>query len=190
MGLADQWILPGESQSFTVQLRNLSRNAARVDELRFSCQCATATLAGKSQLPIQLGAGEAIPVQVTVMSGSGDRGRTELTYGAVAQVGHERVNPGAMAEIRFVQHLNAEPPLLSLGGIKQVDGKRMEAVDLWFPEDGESPSTEVTLESDDPCVSVHLERFPVPQSSLDGGNRRMTFGRVTITINQKLRRSV
>jgi|GEM_PF-2878736 len=186
IGFSEKWILPGESLSFMVNLRNLSRDSARIEEFRVSCPCATATIAGESKLPVQLASGKNVPVRVNVVSKLGERGRLELRYGVVAQVGDERVTAGALAEVRFVQYLNAEPPLLALGKFKQVDGKRFETVHLWFPENGESPGTDLTVVSDDPCVSALLERFPAPWPSLDGDNCRMIFARVAITVDPKI----
>ena len=88
------WILPGASYEFTVQLRQQGTAPARIDELRFSCPCATGRLGENLPLPITLAPGEALPVHVTVTSQRGERGRVELRYGVIGEVGGERVGRG------------------------------------------------------------------------------------------------
>ncbi len=186
VGGAQRWILPGASQEFAILLRNSASNEVRIEELRFSCPCASGTIAGKNQLPVRIHARHAVPVKVTVAARKGERGPLEIQFGVVGKIGDQPVDVGSIAAVRFVQHLNAEPSFLVLGKINHADGKHSETVDLWFPQDGEAPLAELTVESDDPCVSARLDRFPMPQSSLDGENVRMTFAQLTVTLDPKI----
>ena len=168
VGASQPWILPGASREFSVRLRNLAPHEARIEELRFSCPCASGTIAGVNRRPMRIPARDDVPVMVTVTSRKGENGPVELRFGVVGHIGEQPVEAGSIAAIRFVQHLNAEPTLLSLGKINQADGKHSETVDLWFPEDGEPPKAELVVESDDPCVSARLDRCPPIRESPDG----------------------
>lgn len=73
-----------------------------------------------------------------------------------------------------------------LGKIRDTNTKRGETIDLWFPQDGEAPQDDLTVESDDPCISVLVKRFPQPQMSRDNKNVRMTFAQLEVTLEPRI----
>lgn len=150
------WILPGESRQFEVMLHNRSRKDVWVDELRFSCPCASGTVARSRQLPIKVRRGRAVPVNVAVKSEKGESGELELRFGVIGRAGAETVEAGALATVMFVQPLNAQPSLLSLGELSKSAEIQQHTVTLWGPR-GLAFSEAVTVESDDPCITVTLE---------------------------------
>lgn len=180
------WILPGASREFTFKLKNSESNEVRIDELRFSSSCASGSISGKNQFPVRIPARDSVPVKVAVASRKGERGPLEIKFGVVGRIGHQPVDVGSVVAVRFVQHLNAEPSFLVFGKIRDTNTKRGETIDLWFPKDGEAPQDELIVESDDPCISVLVKRFPKPQMSRDNRNGMMTFAQLDVTLDPKI----
>lgn len=160
---SEQWILPDATREFTVRLKNLASERARIDDLRFSCPCARGTLAGVDRFPVWIPAGDSVPVVIAVSSLKGERGPLELRFGVVGQIGEKSVEAAGIAAIRFVQNLNATPAFLSLGEVERGSGMRTETVTLWSPS-GVQPPADLMVESEAPYISV--ERRSVSGDSL------------------------
>ena len=135
---------------------------------------------------MRIPARDSAPVKVAVASRKGERGPLEINFGVVGRIGRQPVDVGSVVAVRFVQHLNAEPSFLVFGKISDTNTKRAETIDLWFPQDGEAPKDELTVKSDDPCVSVLVKRFPKPQMSRDNKNVKMTFAELDVTLDPKI----
>jgi hypothetical protein len=184
----DQWILPGQSRSFTVQLHNRGREPAVIEELRFSCPCAAGRIGENQRLPISIPGGRSLPVEFTITSLRGERGRVELRYGVIGRVGKERVAPGALAEVEFAQVLNADPPLVTFGAIRRDAPPRTETVEIWSPR-GDVPIQSITVESDDPAVKGEFEpqSLDVPgPSPLSSHKPCVPLGRLKIVLEPRI----
>ncbi|MFO1041886.1 MAG: hypothetical protein U0941_08885 [Planctomycetaceae bacterium] len=180
------WILPGDSQEFTVTLKNTESNEVWIDDLRFSCSCASGSINGKRQFPVRIPARDSVPVKVDITSRKGERGPLEVRFGVVGRIGNQRVDVGSVIAVRFVQHLNAEPASLVFSKTRCTDAKRVETIDLWFPKDDEVPQNELNVESDDPSISVLVRRFPTAQMFHDNKNQRMMFAQLDVTLDPKI----
>ena len=182
------WIGPGQTQAFTVQLHNRGGEAAVIEELRFSCPCATGRLDESGRFPVRIEAGDSLPVHVTVTSQRGERGRVDIRYGVIGRVGETDVNPGAIAEFLFAQALNAEPPLVTFGAI-DADGPVQTAdVMLWSPVELR-PIDEITVLCVDPAVTATLEPIATGASSTSvdpHGNERGILGTLSIAVNPRI----
>jgi hypothetical protein len=178
---SEPWILPGCSRNVSATLRNLSAADVQVDELRFSCPCATGAIDGANTFPIRIPARGAVPVSITITSTRGESGPVELRFGVIGRSGDRRVQARAAAAVRFVQAVNAEPGYLALGEVQREAEAQQHSVTLWSPAEL-SPPQDLQVESDDPCVTAGI----LAQVDAHGDDaRRLNFARLMISIDPR-----
>lgn len=86
--LAEDAIMPGSERDFDATLRNKSKQSVWVEQLRFSCPCASGEIAGGANYPFCLTPLGTAIVKISVTSKDGETGRIELDFSAVGRVGH------------------------------------------------------------------------------------------------------
>jgi hypothetical protein len=174
-------ILPGKRAHIHVALENSSAADVLIDELRRSHASASGEIGGKRGFPVKLASRTRRPVRITVAPSGGETGRAELWIRVIGRWGRKSraVTAGAVAEMEFVQAVNARPEAIALGQSTADDPLREEIVQLWTPAELNIPE-EISAASDDPCVSATIERLPVDASSRTGDVEVATM---TIRIN-------
>jgi hypothetical protein len=176
--LTNSWILPGASREFKVALRNRSGQAVWIDELRFTCPCASGALLDGARLPVKLAARTSTPIRIQVKSEKGESGPVKLQYGVVGHRESELISVGAVAAVSFVQALNSEPSLISLGEVLPSAGVLERTVTLWSPAELGAPLFEA--ESDDPCLKVTSRRLENASATVE---KRIDFAQLQISID-------
>jgi hypothetical protein len=183
--MGGQWILPGQSLTFTAVLHNAGTRELQIDELRFSSNRASGLLNGASSVPLSIAANASVPFEVRITSHPGDWGPLKLRYGIVGRCGSREVTAGGLADVMFVGAINPEPAVVVLGEVHPSDKLQVSAVQLWRPK-SINVSSPVRCDVDDPAIVASFSAVPQMEDPTRSGNARVALGTVTIKVDTRL----
>lgn len=133
-------------------------------------------------LPVRLPPLRGTPIQIHVKSERDESGNIELRFGVRGRIDSIPVEAVSVAALQFVQAINADPPVVSLGAMTRRSGQQTAVVRLWYPRELGRPAG-LALEVADPCIQVSMQDRPSETAPENRRNDRMNFAELSIGVD-------